>query len=161
MKRFTTILCSLAFMFGGIMIATSDGGGGPSLPGTMTANATPTFDYGIPARNNSPFGFSQNQIINDTVYVTKTDTVVVTGRDTVWVPRKEVKYIKVPVTKYVQKTDTLYVPSSSLNNGTVREEQTVEEISKTDSSKNDNHSTVSHKHNPCVCDCLRDNGLVH
>lgn len=140
MRTFTTILCSLAFLIGGIMIATSDGGGGPSFPGTATANATPTFDYGYNSHKEQPFGFSINQTTKDTVYVTKTDTVVVTGHDTVWVPKREVKYVRVPVTKTIQKTDTLYVPVSS---------QITQESENVSSDVNDTKIDTARE-----CDCI-------
>lgn len=109
MRRFTTILCSIAFMIGGLLIATTEDGSGPSLPGTLSVNATPvTFEY-----NESyvkPFGLEINRTINDNVSDEKPVKIV---HDTVWVQKRKIKYVKVPVPKYVQKTDTLYVPSPS------------------------------------------------
>lgn len=151
MKKLTTILCSIAFMIGGIMIATSYGS--LSLPGSIDAYASPVFNYSQSGQQSQPLGFSLSQASND--IVRDTITVVRNVHDTVWVPK--VKYVKVPTTKYIQKHDTLYVSVTANNSGADREEDTAVGFVST---KNENHSTTMHSSARHYCDCLRDSGLV-
>lgn len=104
MRKVTTILCSIAFMVSGIMLAMSGSDTSPTK-GYKTLSAS-TLDV-----NNIPKGllrdFAKNSV-QDTVYITKTDTI----KEQV----TKVKIKKVPVpsnvveTNVITRTDTIQVP---------------------------------------------------
>lgn len=145
MKKFTTIICSIAFMIGGLMIATSDKVV-IDFPGTMQVNATPQL---FPQQNVQPLGFSLNQASNDTIV--KTQYV----HDTVWVPKKEVKFMRVFVTKHKRRKGVLYSPSTSSKDKADREEDTAISMI-----KNENHSAADAGYTRYDCNCPQDSGSV-
>lgn len=136
MKKFTTVLCSIAFLLSGVVTMLH---GGDLSPGTQEVMAATTMNL-LPNAN-LPIGFESNQfkkneIVHDTICIH--DTIRVTNT----------KYNKVSVPYYITKRDTAYIPVPLLFVATqrVREEQTQDTTTvmyniRAVDSENVNHST--------------------
>lgn len=152
MKKLTTILCSLAFMVSGIMMALHIDPKAPSIGHGLSAEASPVF---IPVFDKTAMPLDLQLGIKgdnpDTVYVTKHDTVQVVTT----------KWRKAPAPKPViqVRTDTVYYLATQVGNkegpseegGAIYEVHKVDNINPVNTTPGVQHVTEE----PC-CTCTPD-----
>lgn len=114
MRRFTTIMCSIAFMVSGIMMAISTSND-TGIDGYKSVSAaTVSYDPNVVKMPSVPQNLLQglNKNVPDTVYITKTDTIKEQVTMIKWqkasAPKPVVK-TKL-ITKTVEVRDTIQVP---------------------------------------------------
>ncbi len=127
MRRFTTVICSIAFMIAGISIAISTTKLSIGPPGVqeITAGVLPTPYGGIMPVNNDTVHSNIHDVIHDTIYVTRQQSNSYKQS----IPK--IVYnttTKVMAPSVVTKKDTLFVPYLLVEQPKVREEKTLDEI---------------------------------
>lgn len=133
MKRFTTTLCSIAFMISGIMMAlhTSDNNQPQFGMTAQAATLYPTISY--PDLN---MGRIESLPISGEA-IERTDTVYI--HDSIPVPTNKIQKVPVPkyITKYVTKTDTICYLATQVGNkeGPSNNEYVFYEVHKVDDIK--------------------------